>query len=75
MVRTIINLKIVEVTMLVVYTASKMWSLGRFLPMIIGVKVPEGCIYWAHYLQFLTIIEYIFSPVVYPDTPAYLQVS
>lgn len=43
--------------------------------MIIGSKVAENDENWMHFLELLTIIDYVFSPLVYPRTPAYLQVS
>ena len=55
--------------------ASKMWSLGRLLPMIIGTEITdEDDPNWLHYLQLLSITEYVFAPVVHPMTPSHLQV-
>lgn len=55
--------------------ASKMWSLGRLLPMIIGAEITdEDDPNWLHYLQLLSIMEYVFAPVVHPSTPSHLQV-
>ena len=51
-----------------------MWTLVRLLPVMIGQYIEEGNKYWNHFLQLLDIMEYTFSPVVLPATPAYLKV-
>ena len=51
-----------------------MWCLGRFLPLMIGVFVPEDDPHWLHFLTLLDIMDYIFSPIVRPGQPAHCQV-
>ena len=51
-----------------------MWTLGRLLPVIIGHKVPEGDPHWLHFLELLEIMDLLFSPIVHPETPGYLEV-
>lgn len=58
----------------ILYIATKMWTLARYLPLLIGRRVPEGDLHWEHYLELLDILELVLSQVVRPDTPAYLQV-
>lgn len=41
---------------------------------MIGQYIEKDNKYWNHFLQLLNIMEYTFSPVVLPATPAYLQV-
>ena len=53
-------------------TASQMWCLGRFLPLLIGHLVPEGDCYWENFLQLLTIIDYVFAPVTNADKADYI---
>ena len=49
-----------------------MWCLARVLPFLIGDKVHQEDEYWDHYLQLLSIVEYIFAPVVTKRMSAYL---
>ena len=46
-----------------------MWCLGRFLPLIIGQRIPTEDPHWLHYLQLLDIVDLVFAPTVQPDTP------
>ena len=43
--------------------ASQMWCLGRYLPLIIGDKVPIGHLYWDNYLSHLEIMDEVFAPI------------
>ena len=43
-------------------TATEMWCLGRFLPLLVGDLVPEDNAHWEHFLQLLQIIDYLFAP-------------
>lgn len=45
-------------------TASQMWCLIRFLPQMIGHKVPEDNEYWGLFLLLRTIMDMIFAPVI-----------
>lgn len=40
-----------------------MWCLGRFLPVLIGDKIPDDCPYWENYLTHLDIMDEVFAPV------------
>lgn len=57
------------------HVATKMWTLARYLPLIIGRKIPEGDQHWEHYLELLDILELALSQVVREDTPPFLQVT
>jgi len=50
-----------------------MWTLGRLLPVMIGHKIPEENAHWLHYLELLDIVDLLFSPIVGPETPGYLE--
>ena len=56
-----------------IHTASKMWCLGRLLPLIIGDLVPEGDEKWELFLQLLTIIDYVFAPKTTSEVVAYVR--
>ena len=49
------------------------WCLARLLPIMIGEKVPEGDEHWQNYVDLLTIMDYVFAPVVSPNTVAILH--
>ena len=51
-----------------------MWCLGRFLPLIIGQRIPTDDPHWLHYLQLLDIVDLVCASSVQPHTPPYLQV-
>ena len=51
-----------------------MWTLGRLLPVMIGHLIPEDNVHWSHYLEVLDIMDLLFSPLVHPETPGYLEV-
>lgn len=51
-----------------------MWTLARMLPVMIGHLVPEDIQQWIHYLQLLDIVDLIFSPIMRPGVPGYLEV-
>ena len=50
-----------------------MWCLARLLPFMIGNIVPKDDPHWHNFLLLLTIIDYVFAPVVSPDTIAFLH--
>lgn len=50
-----------------------MWCLARLLPIMIGSIIPSSDPFWHNYLQLLTIIDYVFAPVVSPDVVAFLH--
>ena len=53
--------------------ASQMWCLGRFLPLIVGVHVPEHDSHWRCYLQLLQILTLSTAVEVTVDTAAMLR--
>ena len=55
-------------------TASQMWVLGRFLPLMIGHLISEDDDHWTHYIQLLEIVDIIFAPIIDSDAPGYLEV-
>ena len=50
-----------------------MWNLVRFLPLIVGQKVPESNLHWQNFLLLLTIIDIIFAPVLSSNRISYLS--
>ena len=56
-----------------IHVASKMWCLGRLLPLIIGDLVPEGDEKWELFLQLLTIVDYVFAPKTTSEVVAYVR--
>ena len=55
--------------------AVQMWTLGRMLPVMIGHFVPQRDEHWMHYIELLDIVDLIFSPILHPSTPGYLEVT
>ena len=51
-----------------------MWTLARLLPVMIGHLISDDDPHWKHYLELLEIVNLIFSPIVRPETPGYLEV-
>ena len=49
-------------------SASKMWSLAIFIPLLIGDLIPEGCKVWNLYILLLIICSIAASWVIKPDT-------
>ena len=49
-----------------------MWCLARVLPFLIGDKIPEENEYWDNYLQLLTILEFVFAPIITEEKSSYL---
>lgn len=50
-----------------------MWCLGRFLPVLIGDKVPENYPYWENFLAHLEIVDEVFAPIISEDRLEYLS--
>ena len=48
------------------------WTLARYLPLIIGDKIPEDSIYWETFLTLLDILDICFSPNVSTEQATYL---
>ena len=50
-----------------------MWTLGRFLPAMIGQHVPEDDSHWINYLNLLHITDYLFALKISLDEVAHLK--
>ena len=59
-------------TCLYVCTASQMWCLGRFLPLIVGDLVPAGNVHSDNYVLLLDIVDELLAPVTIPDRADYV---
>lgn len=55
-------------------SASKMWMLAVYLPLLIGDLVPEGCEFWDLYMLLLRICSIAASWQIQPDTIPYLSI-
>ena len=55
-------------------SASKMWLLAIFLPLLIGDLVPEDCTFWTLYTLLLRICSIAASWQISQDTISYLRV-
>ena len=58
---------------IVIRLASKMWCMGRLLPLMIGDLVPEDDEKWKLFLLLLTIIDYVFAPRTTGNSVAYVR--
>lgn len=52
----------------------QMWTLGRFLPLVIGHLVPEDDEHWDNFLCLLEIMDILFARPVAPDACALVEV-
>lgn len=50
-----------------------MWCLARLLPLMIGEKVNEGNAHWVNFLLLLSIVDYVFAPIISNDSVAYVR--
>ena len=50
-----------------------MWTFARFLPVIIGHKVPEDDEHWENVLCLLNIADIIFAREIKVETCGYLE--
>ncbi|XP_070377105.1 uncharacterized protein [Dermacentor albipictus] len=55
-------------------TASSKWCVLRFIPLVLGPKVPEGNEDWELLLQFREVTDIIFAPEIPAERLAYLDV-
>lgn len=53
--------------------ASQMWTLGRYLPMMIGCEMSLDDEHWRCYCILLNIIQYVFAPRLEENDLAILQ--
>ena len=58
-----------------IITASQTWCLVRYLPLLIGDLIPEDDEYWDHFLQLLTIMDYVFAPTTTEAIIDYIAVQ
>ena len=54
-------------------SATQMWCFARFLPLMIGQKIPEDDDSWINFLLLRDIMDYILAPVLGPDCVGYLK--
>ena len=54
-------------------SASQMWMLGRYLPVMIGRHIPSDDDHWRCYNLLLIIMQYLFAPKLQEDDLALLQ--
>ena len=59
--------------MYISFIADEMWCLARLLPFMIGDLIPDDDEHWLNFLAVLTIIDYVFAPVISPDIVAFLH--
>lgn len=50
-----------------------MWCFGRLLPLMIGERISQDNEYWCNFLLLLTIVDYLFAPVLSPDCTSYIK--
>ena len=55
-------------------SATKMWCLGQLLPLMIGELIPEDSEHWLNFLRLLTIMDYLFAPVMTAECIDHLKV-
>ena len=53
--------------------ASQMWCLGRLLPVMLGESVPVEDENWECFILLMTIVDYIFAPVISKESLPYVQ--
>lgn len=53
--------------------AMQMWTLGRFLPLAIGHKIPHGDEHWDNFLRLLEITDILFAKRISKDEVGYLE--
>ena len=67
----IININIIFHDLISV--AIQMWVLMRYLPLMIGDKVPNNDPFWDNFLTLVTITDYLLAPVISQDEIAYIR--
>ena len=53
--------------------AMQMWTLARFLPLVIGHLIPEDDVHWENFLCLLDIMDILFSRKVSTDAFGHLE--
>ena len=54
-------------------TATQMWLLGRYLPLMIGAEIPSDDEHWKSFTLLLQIMQYLFAPKLSEDDLAILE--
>ena len=54
-------------------TAMQMWTLARFLPLVIGHMIPEGDAHWENFLRLLDIVDILFARPITTEHVGYLE--
>ena len=60
-------------TCLYVYAAMQMWTLARYLPLLIGDLVPEEDKHWETFLTLLDILRICLAPKTNKEQAAHLE--
>ncbi|KAL1473652.1 hypothetical protein MTO96_038540 [Rhipicephalus appendiculatus] len=55
-------------------TASSKWCLLRFMPLILGGKIPESNEDWELLLQYREVVDIVFAPEIPAEAVAYLSI-
>ena len=55
------------------YAAMQMWTLARFLPLVIGHLIPEDDEHWENFLCLLETMDILFAQNVDTNTCGYLE--
>ena len=50
-----------------------MWTFARFLPLVVGHKIPERDEHWENLLCFLDIMNIVFAPGIAVESCGYLE--
>ena len=50
-----------------------MWTLGRYLPLLIGHFIPPNKDFWINYLRLLNIMDILFAPKIKKEDCSYLE--
>ena len=50
-----------------------MWTLARFIPLVIGHLIPADDEYWINFLRLLSIMDILFAPSVTKEDCCYLE--
>ena len=56
------------------YTAVQMWTLARYLPMLIGSYIPTNDEHWMNCITLLDVTDYLVAPCLTTDEVAFLKV-
>jgi len=54
--------------------AIQMWTLARYLPIIVGSYVPNDDEHWQNFLTLLDMTDYLVAPYLSTDEAAHLKV-